>query len=381
MTTADFFLLFLIISALHGFAFSLILFFSKYGKTKSLLYLNLLLLSISLNNFQSCIYEYLVTDINYFEVPWHFLCAPFLYTFLIHYLGIHKKAVNIIKVIIPIFFTFCLIQLVFAFYYKGTATSAELNYIFEKYRSFEESISLVSSISIFSYAFYILYKKEKLFPNILMFDNLKWIYNFFKLTVIGYLFWIGALIVRFKLNFTGFVFSYYPVRIYITVVIYFLGYQALKYVRLLKERKNIRESIQTNNAKLKEPKSIIPDKKEKLPNNKSIQEFEKIDSFIQTNNKFLKPKYNLQNLSIDVGIGASKLSAIINNNANKTFIDYINGMRIEQSKKLLLDKKYENYTIVSIGLESGFNSKSTFYSVFKKHVGCTPLAYKDKKLS
>ena len=54
-------------------------------------------------------------------------------------------------------------------------------------------------------------------------------------------------------------------------------------------------------------------------------------------------------------------------------------MRIQQSKKLLIDEKYANYTIVSIGLESGFNSKSTFYNVFKKHVGCTPLAYKGTK--
>ena len=56
-------------------------------------------------------------------------------------------------------------------------------------------------------------------------------------------------------------------------------------------------------------------------------------------------------------------------------------MRVEQSKKILIDPKYANYTISSIGLESGFNSKSTFYTVFKKHTGITPLAYKDKKLN
>ncbi len=53
-------------------------------------------------------------------------------------------------------------------------------------------------------------------------------------------------------------------------------------------------------------------------------------------------------------------------------------MRVEQAKTLLLDPEYENYTITSIGLESGFNSKSTFYTVFKKYSGSTPVEFKNK---
>jgi AraC-like DNA-binding protein len=52
-------------------------------------------------------------------------------------------------------------------------------------------------------------------------------------------------------------------------------------------------------------------------------------------------------------------------------------MRVNQAKSLLLDADYSNYTITSIGLESGFNSKSTFYTVFKKHSGCTPVQFKE----
>jgi len=45
------------------------------------------------------------------------------------------------------------------------------------------------------------------------------------------------------------------------------------------------------------------------------------------------------------------------------------------AKELLIHEEYKNYTITSIGLESGFNSKSTFYATFKKHTGFTPAAY------
>lgn len=348
-----------------------------------MLFLNLMLLSICLNNFQSCIYDFTEISIDYFEVPWHFLSAPFFYTFLIYYLDIHEKSIKILKVIIPLFFIFIISQLTFVLFYKDTGNADEINYIFEKYRSIEESISFLSSLSIFSYSFYIVYKKEKLFPKILMFDNLKWLYTFFKLLTFIYLFWVLALIVKFSLNFTNFISSYYPLRIFTTIVIYLLGYQGLRHLRILKERKQIRENIQIVNDELIEESDVIENEKNivevEVDNNKTEEQFKEIDSYVKSHKKFLHPKYTLQNLANDIGIGVSTLSLIINNNAHKTFIDYINEMRIEQSKKLLVDDKYTNYTIVSIGLESGFNSKSTFYNVFKKHVGCTPLAYKNSK--
>ena len=52
-------------------------------------------------------------------------------------------------------------------------------------------------------------------------------------------------------------------------------------------------------------------------------------------------------------------------------------MRVEQAKNLLTNSNYEKYTIASIGLESGFNSKSTFFTVFKKHTGSTPFHYRN----
>ena len=41
-----------------------------------------------------------------------------------------------------------------------------------------------------------------------------------------------------------------------------------------------------------------------------------------------------------------------------------------------MEKEYVDYTIVSIGLESGFNSKSTFYSAFKKFTNLSPTQFK-----
>ncbi|PKH51013.1 hypothetical protein CXF68_10105 [Tenacibaculum sp. Bg11-29] len=375
---------FLLLSALHGFTFSVILFCSKNGKEKSMRYLNLLILAISLNNIQSWALEKHLLQhkfaLEYLQIPWHFLAMPFLYMFLIHYLNLAKKSYNLLKIITPLFIVIVFTQIIFVYNYSGSPSKHKLDYIYERYTSFEEIFSLIISLSIFIYSFYILYKKEKLFPKILSFDNLKWIHSFFKLTAIGYALWIIALAVKVKMNFTGFLFSYYPLRIYTTVLIYWLGYQGLRQIRIFKERKQIRESllidlngdfsVETINLNHQETSS-----------EKHKEQFFEINNFIKKNKKFLVPKYTLQSLSKDTKLSSSTLSLIINNIANKSFTDYLNEMRVEQAKLLLLDPNYSNYTITSIGLESGFNSKSTFYTVFKKHSSCTPVQFKNTSIS
>ncbi|CAA0147754.1 Putative transcriptional regulator, AraC family [Tenacibaculum maritimum] len=381
MNTADLFNLFLLVSAIHGFVFSFILFCSKNGKDRSMLFLNLLILSISLNNIQSwALAEHLFQHkfmLDYIQVPWHFLVAPFFYMFLIHYLDIAERSFNILTYIAPIFILTIASQITFVFYFNDKATNTELDFLYEKYTSFEEIFSLLVSIGIFSFSFYTLYKKEKLFPKILAFDDLQWIYSFFKIGFIMYLLWITALVIKVNLNFSGFLFSYYPLRIATTILTYWLGYQGFVQLRILKEREQIRNSLPflaTNSNVVYDTIDVSDTISEEAE--KQHDQFQKIDLFIKSKKKFLLPKYTLQNLSKDLNLSPSTLSSIINNNANKSFVDYINQMRVNQAKELLTSSKYEQYTVTSIGLESGFNSKSSFYAVFKKHMNCTPERYK-----
>ena len=388
MSTADFFNLFLLISALHGFAFSIILFSSKNGKDKSMLYLNLLILSISLNNIQSWVLENKLFQhkfaLDYIQIPWHFLAMPFLYMFLINYLNITSKTYNLLKIVIPLFILSIVAQVSFVLYYSNVKTNTYQDFIYERYTSIEEIISFTISISLFIYSYYLL-KKEKLFSILLSYDNLKWINTFFKLSSLGYILWISALVIKVSLNFKGFMFSYYPLRIYTTILIYWLGYQGLRQLRILKERQHIRQEISTT------PPYFIEKQQEITlnSNNHGISEeqlekykeyFSDIDYLIRSEKKFLLAKYTLQNLASESDFSPSTLSLIINTIANKSFIDYLNEMRIEQAKKLLTNPNYEKYTIASIGLESGFNSKSTFFTVFKKHTGITPFTYRNQIL-
>lgn len=97
-TLKEFFNLFLLISAIQGILFFLFILFSKYKKARSIFSISFLVLVIALNNLQSWfITENYFPTIKVFQIPWHFLIAPFFYQFLVYYLDIREKVENYLK--------------------------------------------------------------------------------------------------------------------------------------------------------------------------------------------------------------------------------------------------------------------------------------------
>lgn len=67
---------------------------------------------------------------------------------------------------------------------------------------------------------------------------------------------------------------------------------------------------------------------------------------------------------------------LVNKLRMTNFNTYINCLRIEKAKILLSGEEGKKFTIESIAKESGFSSKSTFNSLFKKIVGMTPSEFR-----
>jgi AraC-like DNA-binding protein len=88
---------------------------------------------------------------------------------------------------------------------------------------------------------------------------------------------------------------------------------------------------------------------------------------------YLKPNFTLDEAAKELNVTKHLLSQYLNVILSKSFSNLINEYRIEKAKKLL-DTEF-NLTIESIGYESGFNSKSTFFTTFKKITGKTPTEY------
>ena len=103
---------------------------------------------------------------------------------------------------------------------------------------------------------------------------------------------------------------------------------------------------------------------------------EKLNSFIGKEKPYLNPDLNLPQLAKEVDIPSHYLSQVINENIGLNFFDFINRQRVEDVKSKISDPRYNNFSILGIAFESGFNSKSAFNRVFKNVTGFTPSEYK-----
>lgn len=82
---------------------------------------------------------------------------------------------------------------------------------------------------------------------------------------------------------------------------------------------------------------------------------------------------SLAKLAQHVGSSPNYVSQTLNEHMEASFFDFLNHWRIKGAKVLL---RASNETILAIAYEVGFNSRSAFYTAFKKHAGVTPSEYR-----
>ncbi|MEN0051817.1 MAG: AraC family transcriptional regulator, partial [Bacteroidota bacterium] len=104
--------------------------------------------------------------------------------------------------------------------------------------------------------------------------------------------------------------------------------------------------------------------------------YEHLLQLIQEEKLYQDANLNLNRLSEKLDISSGYLSKIIQEQEQKNFFEFINFYRVEAVKTKLSSNEYHHLTIMAIAEESGFKSRSTFYTVFKKFTGQTPAAFR-----
>jgi AraC-like DNA-binding protein len=105
----------------------------------------------------------------------------------------------------------------------------------------------------------------------------------------------------------------------------------------------------------------------------------KLDVLMITEKPYLHSKLTIAELADKLDIHPKYLSQVINENFNQNFFNYINHHRVEEVKQRIALGKYDHLTLLGIGLDCGFNTKSSFNSIFRKMTGQTPQAFKAKQ--
>ncbi len=159
-----------------------------------------------------------------------------------------------------------------------------------------------------------------------------------------------------------------------SILIYSIGYMSLRQPQILAQ--NIDEEVkedEVKDSKLDERKSY---QKSGLTDKVADELLQKLISLMEDEKPYLDCELTLQDLAEKLSISTHNLSEVINTKLNKNFYDFINSYRVEEVKLRLADEDSKNYSIIAIAFDSGFNSKSSFNTTFKKYNNMTPSQYR-----
>ncbi|HAQ38100.1 MAG TPA: hypothetical protein DCQ58_06280 [Saprospirales bacterium] len=193
--------------------------------------------------------------------------------------------------------------------------------------------------------------------------NLAWV---FFIVVFYSVYWLSLIIISlFSIAFAEL--RFFPLLINYSVMlllIYVLGFYGLG-----QKIVSLQNGTDNEGKKEKYANSTLTDVQKQLIKSTILDFFEK-------NKPYLDADFNMDSFSERTGIPKHQLTEVLSTEMQQNFFSFVNKHRIEAVKKMLVDP--ENlYSIEAIAYDCGFNSKSAFYSVFKKQEGCTPNYWKE----
>lgn len=99
--------------------------------------------------------------------------------------------------------------------------------------------------------------------------------------------------------------------------------------------------------------------------------FERLERLMEEQQLYTNPELNRKSLAEVLGTNEKYLREEIRRHCNMTVNEYITCLRLRYAKNMLL-LPAEKYTIEAIAIDSGFGSRSTFYSLFREQYGLAP---------
>jgi len=154
---------------------------------------------------------------------------------------------------------------------------------------------------------------------------------------------------------------------FLSLYLFVLAFVAFKYTDIFHKKRD--EDIPT---KLEDEEVVKElEKKVDLDND----DLSSLLNIMDAKKPYLDPLLSINKLSEITRLPQYKISKILNTSLNQNFYDFINTYRVNEVKQRLKDGEAENFSILGIANDCGFNSKASFNRVFKKITGSTPTAY------
>lgn len=118
------------------------------------------------------------------------------------------------------------------------------------------------------------------------------------------------------------------------------------------------------------------DEKKKIVNDKSMYILAaRIIEHFENEKPYLKNSFSLEDLATQLEVPKHQLYTCLNTCINKKFTQLRTNYRVEYAKKLLLKANLDSISLQGVWMNSGFSSKTNFFTTFKEETGLTPTEF------
>ena len=359
-------------ASLHGLLLALILFFNKRLKSTSNKYLAFAILASSVILCLEIVYyfdiEYRLPEvIQYAPLYWRTAIPVCTFYFILFLIDPKHQLTKVEKLGFVLIATEIFTELLYIPVNIFASDDASIEFGEDILVSIEQLIGLVACFWFYSLAM----KKVRTYQQYLYSHysttagkSLAWLQSFLWMNLLLSVIWLTSFVLGFLGFYDASEFTYFIVTVGLAIFSFFIGYfLILRYNWFEVVPIEIETEEETQKNKL---------------SSKTDSYYDHLIKLMQEEKLYIDVELTLQNLAERLGISPGYLSRIINEKENKNFFEFINAYRIQEVKEKLVDEEYGHYSILGIALESGFKSKSTFNTVFKKLTGQTPSAYQKR---
>jgi len=160
--------------------------------------------------------------------------------------------------------------------------------------------------------------------------------------------------------------------------VYFIAYFSLKQEEIFAfDNKSVIEIKEI----IREEETKTTSKPPRIPGSEFGLQKQRLENLMSTEKPFLNPTLGLPDLAARLKVTSHELSYLINEGFGENFYQFVNRYRVEEAKFLLHSKEHQHLNMLGIAYESGFNSKTTFNTTFKKLTNLSPSEYQQQTQS
>ena len=105
---------------------------------------------------------------------------------------------------------------------------------------------------------------------------------------------------------------------------------------------------------------------------------QELESVIKSKSLYLRPNLCLDDLSDETGIPIENVKQVLSEKLNLSFFEFISEYKINEAKRLLTNIREDQFSISAIAIQSGFNTKDSFLTIFEEHTKMSPKEYRIK---